>query len=88
VNPEEKISMSIHSMTSGARAVAAVLGLLAAGCSTTGRAPTDVGSMALPAPMAPGNLSTTTVGSGRPDTGSMALPASLPQGDLRTTRVR
>jgi hypothetical protein len=80
--------MSTRPMISATYAVTAILTLLVAGCSTTGRAPADVGSMALPAPMAPGNLSTTTVGSGRPDTGSMALPASLPQGDLRTTRVR
>lgn len=63
-------------------------GLLVTGCSTTGRTPTDVGSMATPAPMAPGVLSNRPVTTQQFDTGNMAFPAPLPQGDISTTRVR
>ncbi len=49
--------------------------------------PRDTGSMAYPAPVPQGNLSTTRVGPQAPDTGSMAYPAPVPQGNDRTTAV-
>ena len=58
--------------------VLAASGLLVAGCSTTGRTPTDVGSMATPAPMAPGMLSNRPVTTRQFDTANMAFPALLP----------
>ena len=87
------MSNSMHPNLRGrpARAAcAAALGLLLAGCSTTNRAPTDTGSMAMPQPMAPGILTTTGPGTATQprDTGNMAYPAPMPQGNIGTTRVR
>ena len=66
-----------------------VLGCLAAACApNSGRAPTDVGNMAFPAPVPQGNVATTTTTRQAPDTGNMAYPAPQPQGNLSTIKVR
>ena len=45
----------------GACVAMVAISLLAAGCSTTDRTPTDTGNMAYPRPLPQGNLSTTRV---------------------------
>ena len=50
--------------------------------------PRDTGSMAFPAPLPQGTLSTTTTTPGPrtpTDTGNMAYPAPVPQGNVGTT---
>lgn len=48
--------------------------------------PRDTGSMAYPAPLPQGNVSSSSTASRKPtDTGSMNYPAPLPQGNVATT---